>query len=171
MLSHIVGDFSGMPEVMKRLALVQFFSWSALFIMWIYTTPVVAQYMFGSSDTHSLLPTMRAATGSVYCSRSITASPRWRHCSCCRGSPRRVGKVRTHIICLLCGAAGYASFLLIRDPEAADSARNRRRHRLGVDPRHALCDPRLAACRRRSWASIWGCSTYSSSFRNCWWRR
>ena len=33
MLSSIVGDFSGMPEVMKRLALVQFFSWSALFIM------------------------------------------------------------------------------------------------------------------------------------------
>ncbi|MDZ7588889.1 MAG: hypothetical protein U5J78_07085 [Parasphingorhabdus sp.] len=44
MLSTIVGDFSGMPEVMKRLALVQFFSWSALFIMWINTSPIVAQY-------------------------------------------------------------------------------------------------------------------------------
>jgi maltose/moltooligosaccharide transporter len=50
MLSHIVGDFSGMPDIMKKLALAQFFSWSALFIMWIYTTPVVAQYVFGSSD-------------------------------------------------------------------------------------------------------------------------
>ena len=27
MLASIVGDFSGMPVVMKRLALVQFFSW------------------------------------------------------------------------------------------------------------------------------------------------
>ena len=53
MLSSIVGDFSGMPEVMKRLALVQFFSWSALFIMWINTTPVVTQYVFGSTDTTS----------------------------------------------------------------------------------------------------------------------
>ena len=44
--SSIVGDFAGMPTVMKRLALVQFFSWSALFIMWINTTPVVAQYIF-----------------------------------------------------------------------------------------------------------------------------
>ncbi|MGC8059521.1 MFS transporter, partial [Salmonella enterica] len=52
-LSLIIGDFSGMPTVMKRLALVQFFSWSALFIMWIYTTPVVAQYAFGSSDPTS----------------------------------------------------------------------------------------------------------------------
>ena len=53
MLSSIVGDFSGMPPVMKRLALVQFFSWSALFIMWINTTPVVTQYVFGSTDTAS----------------------------------------------------------------------------------------------------------------------
>ena len=49
----IVGDFSGMPPIMKKLALVQFFSWSALFIMWIYTTPVVAQYFFGSADPAS----------------------------------------------------------------------------------------------------------------------
>ncbi len=50
LLSHVVGDFATMPPLMKRLALVQFFTWSALFIMWIYTTPVVAQYMFGSAD-------------------------------------------------------------------------------------------------------------------------
>jgi maltose/moltooligosaccharide transporter len=54
LLSHIVGDFSSMPDVMKRLALVQFYSWSALFIMWIYTTPVVAQYSFGSADPLSV---------------------------------------------------------------------------------------------------------------------
>ena len=53
MLGHIVGDFSGMPPLMKRLALVQFFSWSALFIMWINTTPVVAQYVFDAPDAGS----------------------------------------------------------------------------------------------------------------------
>ena len=42
MLANIVGDFAGMPTIMKRLAVAQFFSWSALFIMWINTTPVVA---------------------------------------------------------------------------------------------------------------------------------
>jgi maltose/moltooligosaccharide transporter len=30
---------------------------------------------------------------------------------------RAVGKARTHIICLLCGAAGYLSFFFIRDPK------------------------------------------------------
>src|SRR5436305_1186802 len=52
-LGDLMGDFSGMPPVMKRLALVQFFSWSALFIMWIYTTPVVAQYVFRAPDPAS----------------------------------------------------------------------------------------------------------------------
>ena len=53
MLSHIVGDFSGMPDVMKRLAVAQFFSWSALFIMWINTTPVVARNFYASPDPAS----------------------------------------------------------------------------------------------------------------------
>src|SRR3546814_17221711 len=50
MLSSIVGDFAGMQVLMKRLALVQFFSWSALFIMWIHTTPIVAQYNSGATN-------------------------------------------------------------------------------------------------------------------------
>ncbi|MEZ5684105.1 MAG: hypothetical protein R3E03_08030 [Novosphingobium sp.] len=30
---------------------------------------------------------------------------------------RRLGKARTHMVCLLAGAAGYASFFLITDPQ------------------------------------------------------
>jgi maltose/moltooligosaccharide transporter len=30
---------------------------------------------------------------------------------------RAIGKARTHMICLACGAAGYASFFLIKDPK------------------------------------------------------
>ena len=41
-------------DIMKRLALVQFFSWSALFIMWINTTPVVARNFYHSPDPASL---------------------------------------------------------------------------------------------------------------------
>ena len=53
MLANIVGDFSGMPDVMKRLAVAQFFSWSALFIMWINTTPVVARNFYMAPDPAS----------------------------------------------------------------------------------------------------------------------
>jgi maltose/moltooligosaccharide transporter len=48
-------DFYNMPKTMKQLALVQFFSWFALFAMWIYTTPAVTHYIYGSSDPTSEL--------------------------------------------------------------------------------------------------------------------
>ncbi len=114
-LSQILGDFSAMPSVMKRLALVQFFSWSALFIMWIFTTPVVAQYMYGASDATSAaynagsdwVGVLFAVYNAVAALVALLILPRL---------ARRIGRVKTHIACLLCGAAGFASFLVVRDP-------------------------------------------------------
>lgn len=114
MLTSIVGDFSGMPPIMKRLAVVQFFSWSALFIMWINTTPIVAQRYFGTSDANSA-PFQEAGNWvgvlfSVY--NGVAAL------SALFLLPllaRRLGKAKTHILCLLAGAAGYASFFVIGD--------------------------------------------------------
>jgi maltose/moltooligosaccharide transporter len=116
MLANIVGDFSGMPPVMKRLALVQFFSWSALFIMWINTTPVVARNFFHSPDPASAgfqdagnwVGVLFAAYNGVAAVAALALLP-W--------LARLVGKARTHMLCLLAGAAGYASFLVIRDPQ------------------------------------------------------
>lgn len=36
-----------MPKTMKQLAVVQFFSWFALFIMWVYTMPAITQNTWG----------------------------------------------------------------------------------------------------------------------------
>ncbi len=36
-----------MPKTMKQLAVVQFFSWFSLFIMWVYTTPAITQHIWG----------------------------------------------------------------------------------------------------------------------------
>ncbi len=36
-----------MPDTMKGLAIVQFFSWFALFIMWVYTTVAITQHIWG----------------------------------------------------------------------------------------------------------------------------
>ena len=41
------------PPVMIQLLLVQFFSWFALFSMWVYTTPAVALKFFGTTDPNS----------------------------------------------------------------------------------------------------------------------
>ena len=115
MLSAIVGDFAGMPPVMKRLAIVQFFSWSALFVMWINTTPIVAQYHFETTDTSSAayqtaanwVGVLFAVYNGVAALAALTLLPYL---------SRRIGQAGTHIAGLACGAIGYASFFLIRDP-------------------------------------------------------
>ncbi len=115
MLASIVGDFAAMPPLMKRLALVQFFSWSALFIMWIYTTPTVAKDFFGSTDRTSAafqeggnwVGVLFAVYNGVAAIAALTLLPLL---------SARIGKARTHMVGLLCGAAGYASFFVIKDP-------------------------------------------------------
>ncbi|MGN6268493.1 MAG: MFS transporter [Sphingomonas sp.] len=117
LLSHIVGDFSGMPVMMKRLALVQFFTWSALFIMWIYTTPVVAQYLFGSSDPASAAYNRGSNwVGILFAAYNGVAA--LVAAFVLRPVAARLGQVRTHALALACGALGFASFLVIRSPNA-----------------------------------------------------
>ncbi len=115
MLAHIVADIGGMPPIMRQLAWIQFFSWSALFIMWIHTTPVVAQYMFGSADPASAayqaggnwVGVLFSVYNGVAAVAALTLLP-W--------VAARIGKARTHALCLVAGAAGFASFLVVRDP-------------------------------------------------------
>jgi len=45
-LSAIFQDFKRMPLTMKKLGWVQFFSWFALFMMWVYMTPAIAEHVF-----------------------------------------------------------------------------------------------------------------------------
>ena len=45
-LMGIFSDFSQMPSTMRQLGLVQFFSWFALFSMWVYSTPAIAQHIY-----------------------------------------------------------------------------------------------------------------------------
>jgi maltose/moltooligosaccharide transporter len=54
-LVSIITDLYRMPLTMKQLAIVQFFSWFALFSMWIYTTPAVTSHIYGTTDPTSAL--------------------------------------------------------------------------------------------------------------------
>jgi len=46
-LSRFFALMKTMPTTMRQLALVQFFSWFALFIMWVYTMPAITQHIWG----------------------------------------------------------------------------------------------------------------------------
>ena len=49
-IGEILAGFGQMPPTMVQLAVVSFFSWSALFIMWVNMTPAVALSAFGTLD-------------------------------------------------------------------------------------------------------------------------
>ena len=82
--------------------------------MWINTTPVVAMRYFGSSDAASpayqdggnWVGVLFAVYNGVAAIAALTLLP-W--------LANRVGKVRTHALCLAAGAAGYASFFVMPD--------------------------------------------------------
>ncbi len=53
-LVEVMDDLNFLPTTMKKLAWVQFFSWFALFSMWIYSTPALAQHLYGTTDSSSV---------------------------------------------------------------------------------------------------------------------
>ena len=114
-LTEILDDMFGMPETMRGLAVVQFFSWFALFAMWIYTTAAVTAVHFGSSDTTSLAYNEGAdwvgVLFGVY--NGVAALVAF-------GLPvlaRRIGKRGAHAVALAMGGLGLIGIFLIRDPQ------------------------------------------------------
>jgi maltose/moltooligosaccharide transporter len=109
----IMNDFQDMPRTMKQLAWVQFFSWFALFAMWIYTTAAVTRHIYGTTDTTSALyneganwvgvgfATYNGVAAVVAFALPILA--------------KKINRRATHAICLVCGALGLVSIFLITD--------------------------------------------------------
>lgn len=115
MFTAIVTDVHEMPKVMRRLAVVQFFSWFALFALWIYTTPAVTQVHFGTSDVQSAAYNEGAnwvgvlfAVYNGFAALAAILIP---------FMVRRWGLRVSHMINVWLGAAGLLSFAVIRDPQ------------------------------------------------------
>lgn len=112
---EVMHDLFHMPRVMKQLSVVQFFSWFALFGMWIYTTPAVTSFHFGSSDTTSALYNEGAnwvgilfGAYNLFAALIALAIPK---------ISNRFGRRKTHLINLTLGGLGLASFTVIHDPD------------------------------------------------------
>lgn len=112
---EVVNDLFAMPKTMRQLAVVQFFSWFAMFAMWIYGTPAVAEYHYMSpdpategyqdaADWWSLLGSVRNGIAAAAALGFIWLAA-------------RINRKRLHAANLLIGAVGFAAMLVIRDPE------------------------------------------------------
>ncbi len=109
-LSDVLGDLATMPKVMKRLAAVQFFSWVALFIMWIYTTPAVALQAWGTTDTASAAyQTAGDWVGVMFAVQNGVAAV---YAFVIAAVARKVGTRRLHAFNLILGAIGFAGYLV-----------------------------------------------------------
>jgi maltose/moltooligosaccharide transporter len=115
MLASIVHDLQNMPGTMRRLAVVQFFSWFALFAMWIYTTSAVTAVHFGSSDTSSAAYNEGANwVGVLFAAYNGFAALA---AICIPWMVRRFGLRMSHLVNVVLGGLGLLSFLWIRDPQ------------------------------------------------------
>ena len=61
----VLNDLYLMPKTMKQLAWVQFFSWFALFAMWIYTTAAVTSHVYDMNLSQQEVNDLSAATQTI----------------------------------------------------------------------------------------------------------
>ncbi|MBD8081270.1 MFS transporter [Chryseobacterium caseinilyticum] len=114
-LSDIFSDFAKIPTLMKKLGIVQFFSWFALFTMWVFTTSALATHHFGLSpeDTHSVeFNKAGDLTGKLFGMYNLWAIP---FAFLLTPIAKWIGKKQTHALALLCGGIGLISMYFIKD--------------------------------------------------------
>jgi maltose/moltooligosaccharide transporter len=114
--SNIFGDIAAMPKTMKQLGLVQFFTWIALFGMWVFTTPAVAQHVYGLAvgDTHSLK--YQEAGNWVGIIFGVYNAVAMIYALFLPIIAHKIGRKLTHSISLIAGAVGLLSIYFITTP-------------------------------------------------------
>ena len=112
-LVEVVNDLYGMPETMKQLAVVQFFTWFALFAMWIYAVPALAQNMANTTDTTSVA--YNAVGNWVGVLFGFYNGFGAMFAFLLPVMAKKTGRPTTHLICLLAGGIGLISFLFFKD--------------------------------------------------------
>lgn len=113
-VKEIVSNVAHMPRTMVQLAVVQFFSWFALFCMWIYTTSAVTSHIYHATDPTSPLYNEGAdwvgvlfAAYNGFAALAAFVLP---------VIARKTSRKFVHMIALVIGGISLASFYVITDP-------------------------------------------------------
>ncbi len=113
----IFHDFKSMPKTMKQLGIVQFFSWFALFSMWVFTTPAIAVHIYGtdihdtSSETYQNAGNWVGFIFGIY--NAISAV----YAFFLPFIAKKIGRKRTHAFSLVAGGLSLVSIYFISDPQ------------------------------------------------------
>ncbi|CAN5368576.1 MFS transporter [soil metagenome] len=115
-ISQIISDFAGMPKTMKQLGIVQFFSWFALFSMWVFTSRAIATHVYGlpledtTSEAYQLAGNKTNFLFGVY--NGVSAI--WAFALPVLAA--KLGRKLTYSISLIAGGIGLVSIYFVHDP-------------------------------------------------------
>ncbi|HVT73190.1 MAG TPA: MFS transporter [Lacunisphaera sp.] len=114
-LGEIFAGLRDMPRAMRQLAVVQFFTWLALFCMWIYFTPAVARTVFGGEPGTPAY--QRGVEWGGVCFATYNGVAFAVAFALVALAKRGIPAKTLHRAGLLCAGAGLASVGFIRTPE------------------------------------------------------
>ncbi|MGX9220997.1 MFS transporter [Massilia sp. UBA6681] len=112
-VKEILGGFAKMPKTMVQLAFVQFFTWIALFAMWIYTGSAIADNVWGTTDAQS--SSFQAAGSFVGVMFAVYSGVSALAAFLLPVFARATSRKTVHATCLAIGGLSLASLVLITD--------------------------------------------------------
>ncbi len=116
-LTQIISDFSRMPQTMKQLGLVQFFSWFALFSMWVFTTSAVATHVYGLPQSDTSSNEYNTAANWVGIIFGVYNGVSAIYALTLPVIAAKLGRKTTHAISLTAGGIGLISIYFISNPD------------------------------------------------------
>jgi maltose/moltooligosaccharide transporter len=115
-IAQIVSDFANMPKTMKQLGLVQFFSWFALFSMWVFTTSAVSTHVYGLSPSDHSSVSYQDAGNWVGIIFGVYNGVSAIYALTLPFIAAKLGRKLTHSLSLGAGGVGLISIYFIHDP-------------------------------------------------------
>lgn len=110
-INHLI---LSMPKKMKQLALVQFFTWPGLFLMWFYYSTAVARNVFhATSETDPVYTKGVEFAGLTLAFYNVVT---FIFALIIPTIAKNLGRKLTHSLCLLCGAAGLIAVGFVTQP-------------------------------------------------------
>lgn len=116
-LMDIFKDLANMPKTMKQLGVVQFFSWFALFSMWVFSTPAIAQHVYGTGVTDYNSEAYNDAGNWVGVMFSVYNGVAAIFALFLPSIAARLGRKRTHSVALFMGGVGLLSIYFFPNPQ------------------------------------------------------
>jgi maltose/moltooligosaccharide transporter len=104
---EILNALVNMPKRMRIVALVQFFTWPGLFLLWFYYTTAVAVNIFGGEDASDPVYAKGADFGSLTLAYYSVVT--FLFALVLPFIADKLGRKLTHALCLICGGLGLIS--------------------------------------------------------------